>query len=428
MLLSRAACSLDVVVAVAVAVGLGGAAACAPIEGPVVVEALIPDEGAEGGVALGDVTLERIIDLRTGRGRDFDVRGEFRIDAQDFNDLSGDLEDVVGRLRGNGGSDLDPHMAFDGTRYLADDYETLFYFSVTANFEAAFAFAREAGDESRATSDDDNDRAVVGLFASVVLSDFVPLPLLSSDNAAYAAPIDGWLALRTAFQEGVPFGMHRGVIAHEFGHRLFFHNTFSKVPGGFEVWQRDNGGSTADDAATLRSQMLLKGVDEGLADIFSIASLADKDAINDAFANAGELFAPEAERRDVEGVFATAATYDNLRTLTIDPSTADGCGLTTPDFAQSFNFYCVGTVLASALWAGADNDAIVVRDEIQPAIIRGLPKVGQALVDGAAFDVDLVLEAVASEVAPGARRDRVCAAFAERFESLFDAGLVPTCL
>ncbi len=410
-----------------VVVVCGAAIACAPVEGPVVVEALVPDADAEGGVALADVTLERILDLRTGRGRDFDVRGDLKIDAQEFFDLSGDFDDVVDRTRGNGGADVDPRMAFDGTRYVADDYETLFYFSVTANFEAAFAYARAAGDDSQATSDVESERAIVGLFASVVLSEFVPLPLLSSDNAAYAAPMDGWLALRTAFQEGVPFGMHRGVIAHEFGHRLFFHNTFSKIPGGFEVWQEQNT-TTSDDPDELRSQMLLKAVDEGLADVFSMASLADKDAINAAFENAGDLFESEAARRDVEGVFATAATYDNLRTLTLDTTTAQGCGLTTPDFAQSFNYYCVGTVLAAAIWAGADNDAAIVRDEVQPAIIRALPRLGEAMVDGAAFDVDLLLEAIAAEIEPGARRDTMCAAFEARFESLFAEGRVPTCL
>ena len=55
------------------AAGLG---ACAPIPGPVVVEAVVPAQGDVGGVGIDDVTLERVLDLRTGHGRDFDVRGD----------------------------------------------------------------------------------------------------------------------------------------------------------------------------------------------------------------------------------------------------------------------------------------------------------------------------------------------------------------
>jgi hypothetical protein len=395
-----------------------------------VVEAVVPVPGDAGRVGIGDVTLERVLDLRTGRGRDFDVRGDFKINATDFLDMTGSFDDIVARIRRGGGSDVEPHMSFDGTRYLADDWETLYYFTLTANFEAAFAFARGAGDTSRATSDDEGERAIVGLFASIVLTDFVPLPLVSSDNAAYAPPVDGWLALRTAIQDGVPFGMHRGVIAHEFGHRLFFHNAFSSVDGGFEVWQADNG-APADDAAGIRAQMLLKGIDEGLADVFAMAALTDKDAVNAAFAGAGsfftDAFTDEAVRRDVEGPFADAATYDNLRTLTLDTDHLQSCGLTTAEFGGTFNFYCVGTVVAATLWEAAGNDATVLRSELQPAVIAALPKVGEALVNGAAFDLDLFFEPLAQTVSPGARRDALCAAVTRRLESLVTAGRIPTC-
>ena len=43
------------------------ALACAPIEGPVTVEALVSDPDAEGGARLDDVELQTVEDLRTGR-------------------------------------------------------------------------------------------------------------------------------------------------------------------------------------------------------------------------------------------------------------------------------------------------------------------------------------------------------------------------
>jgi hypothetical protein len=399
------------------------AAGCAPVAGPVVVEALVPNDEARGGVAFGDVELVTVTDLQRGRGELFDVRGGLTVNLSDLDAISeDDFDEMIDRVRGDGGDDIDARMSFDGTRWVADDYETLFYFSMFANFERAFVRARELGDDSEATS----RKGVVGMFATVQFAPFFPVTLLSTDNAAYAPPVDGWLALRTALQDGVPFAMHRGVISHEFGHRLFFMNAFRGVDGGFEVWREDSTRSDLDEDQT-REQMLLKGVDEGLADVFAMAALEDKDAINRAFEDAGEVFAAEAPRRDVEGDFADAATYDNLKDLTLDAALLQECGLVDQDFRSAFNFYCVGTVVAAALWEAADGDAATLAAELEPAVLRALPAIGLALANGAAFDVDVFLEPLAQQVAPGARRDALCAAVSRRFASVVDDGRIPSC-
>lgn len=399
-------------------------AACAPVTGPVVVEALVPDGAARGGVRLDDVTLNSVTDLVAGTGSLFDVRGGLKVNVTDLNAIGGDSFDaMIERVRGDYGVDLNAHTSFDGTRYVADDYETLFYFSMFANFESAFSQAVEFGDDSDATQ----RKAVVGLFATVQISQILPLTLLSTDNAAYAAPVDGWLALRTAFQDGVPFAMHRGVISHEFAHRLFFHNVFRSVDGGFEVWRNDSTNLELNEDE-VRGQMLLKGVDEGLADVFAISALDDKDAINRAFAEAGGAFASEALRRDVEGDFAAAATYDNLQDLSLDASLLKSCGLSSAGFRTAFNFYCVGTVLATTLWEACDRNSDILSAEMEPAIVRALPRVGEQLVNGLAFDVDLLLEPLAQQLPPGDLRVGYCAAVGRRFASLVDAGRVPSCL
>ena len=400
-------------------------AGCSPIGAPVVVEALVLDDDAVAVIA--DVTLDSVIDLNTGRGERFDVRGGWRVSGIDLLDTAGDLDEVIARARGDGGADIAPHMHLDDDRYVADDYETLFYFTVFANFEAAFRAADAVGDKSRATSSKPEDRAIVGLFASLVLAPFLPLPLVSADNAAYVGPVDGWLALRTAFQQGVPFAMHRGVIAHEFGHRLFFHNVFTGVDGGFDVW-RANLAETDPSDAELRALMLLRGLDEGLADVFAISAERSKDAVAAAFAVAGGPYVAETDRRDVEGPFAAAATYDNLRDLSLDADFLKACALKKPEFQQSdFNFYCVGTVVAAALWQAAEADAVVVAEEIEPAVIAALPKLGERLVAGEAFDLDLFLEPFVQALAPGRRRELACTAIEKRFKSLIDANPVPSC-
>ena len=398
---------------------------CAPIAGPVTVEAVVPIFGAVGGVTLGDVTLKTVTDLERGEGEAYDVRGNLRINLSDVNTLgNSSYQEMLDAVRANDGDELEPHMAFDGERYVADDFETLFYFTMFANFEAAIDAAVAVGDTSRASSFAADDRAVVGLFASLVFSELLPLPLLSSDNAAYLPPLDGWLALRSATQEGVPFAMHRGVAAHEFGHRLFFQNVFGKE-AAFEVWRDQTFAESLTDDE-LRSQMLLKGVDEGLADIFAVAVMRDVNTIPEAFTEAGGVFVPEADRRDFEGAFATAATWDNLRELSLDTALLQSCGLTREEFKVSFNFYCVGTVLAASLWETANRDVDVLADEVMPAIVRALPAVGDALAAGTPFDLPLLLEPIAAELPPDLRA-RACQRFGERFESLVVAGAVPTC-
>lgn len=404
-----------------VACFVGGA--CAPIDGPIFVEALVPDADERGGVRLDDVVLDSVTDLQRGQGSLFDVRGGLKVNVSDLNEIAGDdFDEMIERVRGDGGADIDARMTFDGTRYVADDYETLFYFSMFENFESAFERAREMGDDSEATT----RKAVVGMFATVQFAPFFPVTLLSTDNAAYAPPVDGWLALRTAIQDGVPFAMHRGVIAHEFGHRLFFMNAFRSVDGGFEVW-RSGSTNTELDAVELREQMLLKGVDEGLADVFAMSALKDKDAINRAFDIAGLAFAAEGPRRDVDGDFAEAASYDNLKDLTLDASQLTDCGFSAPDYAESFNFYCVGTVLAAALWETSGEDTEVLSAEIEPAVIRALPRIGEQMVNGVRFDVDVFLNPFAEELPPGQLRDSFCAVAAVRFTSLLAAGRIPAC-
>lgn len=397
---------------------------CAPVDGPVVVEALVPVAGAAGGVGFGDVELASVTDLQRGRGALFDVRGGVRVNNSDFLTVDDDdsFDAMVERIRGDGGVDVDAHMSFDGTRYVADDFETLFYFSMFANFESAFAAATAFGDDSDATK----RPAVVGMFATIQAAPFLPITLLNSDNAAYAAPVDGWLALRSAVQDGVPFAMHRGVIAHEFGHRLFFMNVFGAIDGGFETWRAAtvNQEPTVTD---LRALMLLKGVDEGLADVFAIASLADKDAINAAFADAGSFFAAEAVRRDVEGDFGAAVTYEGLRDLSLDATQLQDCGLTEVDYGGQFNFYCVGTLLAATLWDGAGRDASAFADVVEPAVVRALPAVGDALVNGAVFDVDVFLNAFVAELDPGDTRARMCEAIGARFATFFAEGRMTAC-
>ncbi|MBI1947339.1 MAG: hypothetical protein HYS27_16715 [Deltaproteobacteria bacterium] len=401
--------------------------ACAPIEGPVTVEALVSDPDAEGGARLDDVVLTTVTDLRAGQGADFDVVGGLRmvsdrvIEAAAAADSDQDMRE---RARGDDiGHAIAARMSFDGTRWQAEDFQTLTMFSAFAGLENAWRYAEEVGDDSGATG----DAALVGLEATAVASEGLPISIMTSDNAAYAAPLDGWLLLRVALQDGVPFAMSEHILAHEYGHR-FFHKNVYDTDAAFAFYKKRFGEGTEAEARAIR---LTQGVDEGLADLFSLGATGDKGGIPRTFEAAGSVFAAEAARRDLEGAFADAATYAGLREQTVDTELSGGCGAqqTGDLFAQaSFNFYCLGTVLARSLWDASDRDVEVLRGEVQPAVRRALSRMGEAMGESGDFDLDVLLEPIAAELPPGARRDAACAAFRDKFGELVDQERVPTCL
>lgn len=399
---------------------------CGPIAGPVLVEALVADPDAENGVRLDDVQLATVIDLRTGEGELFDARGGLRMAGLTVSDSAkaGDsFEEMRDESRGDGGEDMNPRMSFDGTRYLSEDLTTLTYFTVFDELEEAWQFAESIGDESGAT----NEKALVGIDATVVAADLLPLPILTSDNAAYAAPLDAWLTLRVATQDGVPFAMAAPVIAHELHHRVFHRNVFDD-DAAFDLWRARVLEQTDEQA---RATRILQGVDEGLADLFSLGATRDVDGLRRTFALAGGRFVPEADRRDLEGAFADAATYEALGKQTIDDDFLRACNSSASGdlYGQGgFNFYCLGTIVARALWDGSDRDVDVLRTETLPAVNRSLSAIGDALVGGALFDVDVFLEPFVAEIAPGARREAMCVAMNDKFAELVAANRIPSCL
>jgi hypothetical protein len=398
--------------------------ACAPVSGPVTVEALVHDPSDADGTRLGDVVLETVTDLSTGEGELFSLRGGLRmagVTVQESVDEGDDYDEMVERCRGDGGRGFASRMHHDGERWIAHDLETLTAFTAFGALEAAYARARASGDE-----DGSAPGAYVGITAEVVAADLFPIPILTSDNAAYAPPLDGWLLLRVGLQQGVPFAMSLPVLAHEFGHRLFFRNTFRREEA-FNVWVTRTDGGLAGDRQ--RANRILQGLDEGLADLFSLGVTGDVDGIPRAFRQAGGLFEAEATRRHLEGDFADAASYDGLNDLTLDAAFLEACGAGSADplFEQeTFNFYCLGTLIARALWDASARDVEVLRDEVLPAVVVGMREAGDTIGSGTIFDAEHLLQPIALAVSEE-RRALLCSVLAVRFTSVIQQGRVPAC-
>lgn len=400
-------------------------ASCGPREGPVDVEALLPDPAEPGRFQLGTTTLDTAKDLHRGEGELFDVRGGFNINVQSLatalEEEQLDLDAMVERGRASYGNDMAPRLTWDGARYVADDFDSLLYLTLFESFEEAWRYYDDViGDRSRATQ----DKSVVGFYGSLSLLDYLPLPIVTSDNAAYVAFADGWLTLRIVLaSDGIPFAMNPGVIAHEFQHRVFFHNLFGD-DDGFATWR---AWVTGADQLT-RAGNLVKGLDEGLADIFAAGHVRSAAFMSPSLEG---LLAGEAAGRDLEGPLADSATYELLEDGGLEPALQRRCG---ERLARSgFNFYCLGTVVARSLYDGAGRDFDVLRGELLPAVNRALPEVGADIerrseVEGElSFEMEVFLEAVARNLDDTDLRASVCAAFDERFASLMDPSRVPSC-
>jgi hypothetical protein len=408
--------ALGALAAVATLAGCRGG----PVPGPVVVEALVASLDDPRSFALDDVVLERVTDLRSGEGELFDVRRGFAINSDtlitQLRDEQLGFAELAERGRAAGRGPVAPRMSFDGARWIAEDFDTLQYFTLWHHFERAWAFARDdLGDESGATT----QRSLVAMYGDLALSELLPLPVRSADNTAYVVLIDGWLNFRAVLlNEGVPFAMNPGVVAHELHHRVFFHNVF----GGdaFENWR-----AWAVGGGSQRAGNLVRGLDEGLADVFAVAFTGDPSFMSPSLAG---RFDTQAQRRDLDGELAQAVSYEALRDALLPVELQNHCGF-SPDLedqlaAPQLNVYCVGTALARALWEGADFDVEVLRRDVLPAVNRALPEVGRTIAarsgsNELVFDLDVFLQESAERL-PDDVRGAVCDAYRARFATFFE--------
>jgi hypothetical protein len=418
------------------------------LESPVQIQVITHDDSDNMEFVLETVTVETATDLFTGKGQNFDLRGDLKLNLDLlFNSNLGDIEsadEMIATARTNEGGIVYPSLSYDpiGGQYVADDFDSLNYLTTFYNFEIAWNyFDNVIGDESGATS----DFGFIGFYGTIVLSSLVPVPFPGvpvTDNALFYTLADAWLTLPVHDQDGIPLSMNDAVIVHEFQHRIFFKNV---VDGpAFPYWfdqfrdataeenQQTPPGEEEETTAVTGSGLSLvffKGVDEGLADIFAVGLHGNPQFMEASLKDAPfalPKFYTEGPRRDLEGQFADQATYDGLL---YDGS--DDCGGRITD--SSFNHYCLGTVLARTLWETADRDGTILRDKLLPAVNRSLSETGNQIADRSAaagafnFEVNYLLEEIAQELVGGGLLDDFCLETETRFTSLVESGLVPTC-
>lgn len=420
-----------------VATGLAGSLGCGKVSGPVQVEALVRDPDASEGHRLATVTLTQVEDLFTGEGELFDFRSAMATSyvsaALAPTDERGEQlppDELAEVLRGTGGGPVNPRLSFDPIeeRWLADDFNSLVYLTALHNFEEAWRFYRDVvGDDTGATQ----HHGYVGLSATLVVADWLPLdiPFMVPpfDNAAYNPMTDSFILVPHLYAEGVPLAAAQGVIAHEFGHRVFQHNVLNAH------------GSPWLNMTTDQDLLVLLGLNEGAADVFTVAMMQDPDFLRPSVAagpNTHQGMHRLADQRQFGGPLAEVMTWQSL----LAGEHPDDCGdpLIEGDLDEDelatyvFNFYCVGTLSAQVMWEAAGRDTRVLRDELAPSFRRGLFLLRERQVtldeEGEAplFTVASYLDAIASAL-PDAYRPAWCDAATVRFAPVVDATSVPAC-
>lgn len=404
--------------------------ACQGPSSPIKAEVLDFDPSNESW-RLATVHLDSVVDLNILKGKNFSLYGDQLLSVDALNAKGSSTpsspeamrSDIVARE----GSPV--QLSYDlyddgqgGQVAVTNDFESLSMLTVFNHFEKVWDFAHNiGGDRSGATSKE----TMIGFYATVGATIGISIPILTSDNAAFVGMSDSFVILRSQILNGVPLALNSAVIAHEFSHRLFFHNVYAGP--AFNNWYQSTVAGTNTDSLAARSIVLLSALDEGSADTHALTFLGRTDFISDSLQ--GSSGATTRIQRDIEGNFADVTTYEDLKWDTInDPETGDDlCGGSSEDFSLStWNFYCLGTVWARSLWDASGRDIEVMRQEIEPALIRSMRRLGdEHLASYWGFDFDIIMQLMAEEV-PESRRPQLCAAFRDKFQILTDTG-VPAC-
>jgi hypothetical protein len=264
-------------------------------------------------------------------------------------------------------------------------------------------FTTVVKDQSKAT----RTPVSVSVYGSFISKGIVKVPFGFIDDSSYLPLEDMFKMYRVADQEGLPFGMNPGVVAHEFQHRVFHDLVFqSKAKEGYLAWKKLS--ATDSGLKYTKARLLLRATDEGLSDIAAVGFSANPNFLVD-------------EHRDLNGEFAGAATYDNLADSTIDGRFADSCNGESLNYGNpTWRYYCLGTVIAKTIWEAVDHNVDVLRDQVLPVLNQSLqPLSGMLFEKFEKYDLDVFWRLVHQRL-PKALQPKLCAQIKVRFHSLYD--------
>ena len=328
-------------IAVLALAGCGAPTPTAPVK---VMAMAITDGGVYAPTQVELKTIESVVELR---GSAASLIGGARIvlDAADprlqttsvLTDQQ--LQDIF--LKSPGTTVHGSYLETDGVFWPAD-FHTWNMATTYYNFELAVTYFQGTGQVPAA----DLNASKVYYFPNFIEPQTSPDPI--QDNALFFSAIQGFVILPFNVLQKLPLAMNSGVLAHEFGHRVFnrrVHNGAS-LPSPLDRW------ITAGPTPAFN---LLKSMEEGLADYHAVgASCFSLFGCNTKFlaASLGDALSASRDMGQVNHCMTTA-----LRNALTTANTVDFSGLE----------YQVGTALSTALWQAGERAG--QRQALQRAVL-----------------------------------------------------------
>ncbi|MEM7402789.1 MAG: hypothetical protein AAF310_02045 [Myxococcota bacterium] len=388
-------------------------------------DSVVVIDGHEDFAALQTVPVPAASDVQTLQTPHVTMRSNVRFDVADLADFRRDgqfanFTSFYQQARGRISQDpARPHLAKEGNKWVPQDFDSLVLVSAMHHLNSIITYFIDViKDNSGATK----NLLHVAIYPEISVSGQPEYAV--ADNASYSFLLDMIFLRQSATQRGVPFSMSSAVLAHEFQHRVFHYNVWNKTaPAQQYYWNKIRHEQQLLDT---RSKNLLDATDEGLADLFAVGFVKDPSAFRHVFKGTLSSF-----RRDLQGGFAQEASYDGLARLDSWYAQQWQCGAAI-NFQANKNWskYCLGTVIARALWETAGQDLTVLRQQLLPVINASLQDIGSTIAQQGKYDVDLFFNAVvarATQQNMQSLREQLCLSVWRRFRSLYNPLQVPAC-
>jgi hypothetical protein len=321
-------------------------------------------------------------------------------------------------------------------RVVPADHDSLFLLTAYVHFDRVRQFYADLGDTSLAVT------TPVKVFydtETVAGCGWLNFPIAFSDNALYLLFVDAFQLLRNTYSlPAVEFGSNPGVVAHEFGHRVFTQHLFG-AEAAFRnlVASLNNSSTCTDDTPT-------DGVDDcGIVGAIQRAmSEGYADISGYAYTGAPDLLLGHS----IPSILSSRTLAPNNGELgtALGGYTSDVPSLFVA--SSSFDPYALGTLFARGFYAGIvdpttgenplneDQRVSLTRSHYLPALLRALDKTSEDISSNYRLDPRhiirrFLLEAersLSGAYTPSARVG-MCQAMCDRFGGIdYNATLGPT--
>lgn len=333
---------------------------------------------------------------------------------------------LVTQLQGNiGGQLISLNLSTHDGIARGQSFDSVLALSAYCHLERIFLFAK-----TKANIQDNFFRRplTIAVYGEILSEEGNSTPISKADNALYIGSADIVFLLPLGQEEGLPLAMHEGVLAHEFHHRVFFtqvwdNRRFTNLWSLFQSRYDQN-----QNRLDTRSRILLNALDEGLADVFAVALTGLPDYLNVSLTH-GSTEALR-KQRDLNGEFAEQTTYDLLLNSDLEKNLLQLCGENADDFTNpKFNIYCLGTVIAKAIYEASSRNLGTLQDHTLPAITSSLWAIAKALDGSQQFTLDVFFEELVNNVSSRSNelRTKLCSELKVRFTSLATNDRIPSC-